>query len=325
MRATAAAHGWKLTGKFEACEFCAMSNAQQKAVPKKTEDQSMEPGERIFMDMSTVSEHESLGGAKVWLCAVDDATGCVWNHLIKKKSDAPERMKILFNKMSDRGTPVKKVRLDDAAENKKLARLCEEADEKYLRDIKFEFTGRDTPQRNGKVERKIAGMTRRIKATLNAAKLDKKLRQVLWGECIMFLTDVENVLQSRRYDKPSYSAFFKQELEGLKFLRQFGEVGYVKFGPKIQGKLHNRGLPMMYLGRPRNHSGDTYRMLNLNTRRIVTSRDVVWLNKVYGEWKGLATPTMPDKVTILPIEKLEEEVLKVKHREKRLQKESNKI
>ena len=92
---------------------------------------------------------------------------------------------------------------------------CEESKEKHLREIKFEFTGRDTPQRNGKVERKIAGMTRRIKATLNSAKLDKKYRKVLWAECIMFLGDVENVLQSRRYDKPAYTAFFEKELEGL--------------------------------------------------------------------------------------------------------------
>ena len=77
MRVTAKYYGWKLTGKFEACEDCGMSNAQQKAVPKSTQEQSKTPGERIFADMSSVADHESLGGVKVWLCAVDDATGCV--------------------------------------------------------------------------------------------------------------------------------------------------------------------------------------------------------------------------------------------------------
>ena len=90
--------------------------------------------------------------------------------------------------------------------------------EKVLRDLQFEFTGRETPQRNGKVERKIAVMTRRMRATLNGAKLNKKYRQVLWGEAIMFLEDVENCLQSRTHDTPAYKAFFKKELEGLKCL-----------------------------------------------------------------------------------------------------------
>ena len=27
----------------------------------------------------------------------------------------------------------------------------------------------------------------------------------------------------------------------------------------------------------------------------------MWLGKVYGEWKGLAQPTMPDTVTLLPL------------------------
>ena len=117
----------------------------------------------------------------------------------------------------------------------------------------------------------------------------------------MYLEDVENVLQSRKYEEPAYKAFFKKELEGLKALRQFGEAAYVKFGNKIKGKLRNRGIPMMYLGRPRNHSGDTYRLLNLATDRVIHSRDAMWLGKVYGEWKGLAQPTMPDTVTLLPL------------------------
>ena len=123
----------------------------------------------------------------------------------------------------------------------------------------------------------------------------------------MFLEDVENTLQSMMYDVPGYKAFFKKELGGLKYLRQFGEIAYVKFGDKIKGKLENRGFPMMYLGRPRNHSADTYRFLNLATDRVVHSRDATWLNRVYGDWLKLSKPVMPEMVTMMPIDKLEKE------------------
>lgn len=316
MEATAEHFGWKLTGKFEACEDCQMSNAQQKKVAKTTESSSSEPGERIFVDMSSVSEHTSLGGSKVWLCAVDDATGCTWNQLMKRKSEAPKMVTKILTRLIDKGYKPKYVRLDDAGELKKLARLCEESTNKGLRDISFEFIAPKTPQRNGKVERKIAVMARRLRATLNAAKLTKDLRRLLWGEAIMYLEDIENTLQSRSYDKPAIVAFYKSMIQDIKCMRQFGEIGYCKFGPKIKGKLKDRGFPMMYLGRPRNHTADTFRMMNLATKAVVISRDVTWMNKVYGEWKQLAQPTMPETVTLLPVEKLEWEAERLVAQEK---------
>jgi hypothetical protein len=101
MKVTAKASAWKLTGKLEPCKDCQMSNAQQKKVSKTTETESTTPGERMFVDMSSVSRHQSLGGARVWLCAVDDATRCVWNHLLKSKSQAPKKLIGVFTKLHD--------------------------------------------------------------------------------------------------------------------------------------------------------------------------------------------------------------------------------
>jgi hypothetical protein len=43
---------------------------------------------------------------------------------------------------------------------------------------------------------------------------------------------------------------------------------------------------MLYLGPALDHSGDTHRMLNLQTERVINSRNVAWLGKSYGCWKG---------------------------------------
>jgi hypothetical protein len=85
------------------------------------------------------------------------------------------------------------------------------------------------------VERKIAVVTRRVKATLNAARLLDHYRKKLWGEAIMFVTDVENMLLSQSYEEPGYIGFFKEELTEMKGFRQFGEIAYVKFGNKTKG------------------------------------------------------------------------------------------
>ena len=307
MRATAKAWNWKLTGKLESCADCQMSNAKQKPVAKKTKTQASNPGERIFIDTSSVSEHTSLGGARFWLAVVDDATGKLWSFLIKKKEDVPREIITLVTRLNDKGRPVKYIRLDDAGENKKLEALCRYSNKDHLRTITFEFTSRDSPQFNGKVESKIAVGTRRAKATLNGAKLPKELRSVLWGEAIKYHEDIENTLQSGQYEKPPFIAFggytedeLRRFKERMKNRRSFGEIGYVKTSTKIKGKLEDRGTPMMYLGPSLNHATDSYRMLNLETKGVSNTRDVTWLNKVYGEWKGLSKPTQPETIALLP-------------------------
>jgi len=45
------------------------------------------------------------------------------------------------------------------------------------------------------------------------------------------------------------------------------------------------------LGPAPNHAKDVYLMLNLQTRKIITSRDIQWMNMVYGDWKNLKEPS----------------------------------
>jgi len=196
--------------------------------------------------------------------------------------------------------------MDDAGELKKFAEDCKGATKECLRKIQVEHTSRDSPQFNGKVERKIAVITRRIKSALNAARLTEDLRKVLSGEAAMNLTDTENMLLSRSCSKAACVAFFERELQGMKNFRQFGEVAYVKFGDTMKGKLVNKGAPMTCLGRSRDHAADAYQFLNLATDKVINSRDATWLNKAHGEWKGLSLPTIPETVTPLPVEAVEE-------------------
>ena len=40
----------------------------------------------------------------------------------------------------------------------------------------------------------------------------------------------------------------------------------------------------MFLGYARNHTGGTNYMLNLRTKHILLSRDIIWTNKTYGKY-----------------------------------------
>jgi hypothetical protein len=51
----------------------------------------------------------------------------------------------------------------------------------------------------------------------------------------------------------------------------------------------------MVVGNTEHDSRDVYRMPNLTKNSIINSRDIIWLNKTYGEWKN-------NKTTISTIE-----------------------
>jgi hypothetical protein len=84
----------------------------------------------------------------------------------------------------------------------------------------------------------------------------------------------------------------------MKFYKPFGDVAIVEenHNCKICSKLANRGRVCMFLGHALNHATDTFRFLNLQTMKDIVSRDVVWLNKCYGDWKGLGW----NKITMAP-------------------------
>ena len=93
---------------------------------------------------------------------------------MKKKSDLSKIVLDFVNNLkTHHGITVSIFHCDNADENKRL-----EADAK--RDghkLKFEYTAPNTPQQNGRVERKFATLYGRVRSMLNWARLPKNLRE----------------------------------------------------------------------------------------------------------------------------------------------------
>ena len=69
-----------------------------------------------------------------------------------------------------------------------------------------------------------------------------------------------------------------------KIFKDFGEMGVVCSIVSVKYRLNNKGITCMLLYYKHNHMGSTYHMLNLYTKHIVLSRDIIWLNKTQGEY-----------------------------------------
>jgi hypothetical protein len=85
-------------------------------------------------------------------------------------------------------------------------------------------------------------------------------------------------------------------------LKISGEVGVITTKDKIKATLINRGTNCMFVGFTEYQLRDVYRILNLATNSIIKSRDIIWLNNTYGEWKNYKTriSTAEDDTIELP-------------------------
>jgi hypothetical protein len=66
----------------------------------------------------------------------------------------------------------------------------------------------------------------------------------------------------------------------LKYLRTWGEAGTVKLKSRSHTKLDDRGHTCMFVGYSTAHAGNTYRMWDPRSRRVLITRDIRWLNKI---------------------------------------------
>jgi hypothetical protein len=150
--------------------------------------------------------------------------------------------------------------------------------------VKFEFLGPQTSQCNGKVERKFQTFFGRIRAMLNSVGVKDQLRSEVWAEFAMTVTFLLNVTSIKNKEVCPYELLFGCKSKLPTSLRSFGEIGVVTTKANIQSKLKNRGTPCIFVGYSVHHANDVYRMLNLDTKRIIQSHDIIWLNEAYHDW-----------------------------------------
>jgi hypothetical protein len=233
-------------------------------------------GERVYLDISSIRD-ENYGGSCFWVLLVDDYSDYFWRIFLKNKRDLKSKVMTLLTDLKIAEINVKYIRCDDSGENKALFDACQA--QGY--GMKFEFSGLRTPQRNGKVERKFQTFFGRIRAMLNSAGLNNHLRSGVWAECAMTVTYLSNITSIKKKMICPYQLLFgnKPRLPGS--LRSFAEIGVVTTKKDIQGKLTNRGTTCMFMGYSINHAHDVCRMLNIEKKKIINSRDIVWMNKVY--------------------------------------------
>jgi hypothetical protein len=133
------------------------------------------------------------------------------------------------------------------------------------------------------VETAFASDTRRAVALFVAAKIPKEWRYRLLPWAMSFITDLKNLqpIELEGVVKSRVEHFTGVLPNWTSNLRDFGEAETVKTRTGMTPKLDDRGVICMFVGYAKDHPKETYLMLDLTTRMVKTTRDVIFLGRMY--------------------------------------------
>ena len=286
-RRGAKALGWHLTkGSLKPCAACAAAKAKQKNVPKYTENEpSKTSNGRIYLDIATLKDYSDgpTGTMPNWRIMVDERTQLKFSDFYATKNGMIEPTCVQFKKWQQAGMPVKNVRMDNAGENIALQTMTEAKEWQF--GINFEYTARDTPQQNSLAEVGFASLASKGRALLHRANVPLDMRYKLWKAAFKTATLLDGLASITLDGKTAtrYEHWSGTNPDFAQHLRIWGEAGTVKTCSKQTPKVVDRGVHCMMIGYAIDHTGDCYLMWNPITNGVHTTRDVIWLKRMFFE------------------------------------------
>jgi hypothetical protein len=205
------------------------------------------------------------------------------------------------------GMKVKYIRLDNARENVKLQKVSDSKD--YKMKLHFEFTARNTPQQNHLAELGFAVLINRGRAMMHRANIPKDIRYKVFPKVFETATLLDSLVMCTidGETKTRAEQFRKTLPKFAKHSRTWGEAGTVTIHQKMQPKILDRGVTCMFVAYAVDHEGDCYIMWNPTTQRVYTTRDVIWLNRLF-HTKVINDDDDDDLLQIVASEKVDDAV-----------------
>jgi hypothetical protein len=271
-------------GALPICELCVVSKSKQMNVSKESVGaKASKFNGQAFHDLAKIKVPDELEGIILqrsnWHILVDEATGFKRSTFHKTKGGIVQDTCEHMHSKAARGHPILILRQDNAKENLALIKMAKSQTWKLT--FKEELRARKMPQQNSKAETAFTVIAAQARSMMNAAQLFEKDRFKLWAEVVKTATFLNNLVlvtlngvTKTRWEHAGYSL-----PSWTKNLWTFGEAGTVKEGK--QGKVLDRGETMMFMGYNQNHGQNSYRMYNPQTSRVVITRDIIWLGRMF--------------------------------------------
>lgn len=250
------------------CLICPLAKQTRCSFPLSS-IRTKAPFELIHVDIWGGYHVPSITRAQYFLTIVDDYTRCTWTYLMSHKSDAQTYITAFINLVETQFSLKIKILRSDNGPEFTLKNL-------YLdKGIIHQTSCVSTPQQNGVAERKHRHLLNVARALLFQANLPKKF----WGDAILTATYLINRIPTPLLQgKSPFEALFRKQ-PTYDHLRVFGCLYFVSTHNHRPTKFDARATQCIFLGYPYNQKW--YRVYDLLTGKIFTSRDVIFFEEIF--------------------------------------------
>ena len=280
-------NGINFDGTVADCDVCALGKGQQLAHPKKAQHAGItRPFQLCYGDSMGPFTPEAYGGFKYVSKITDQSTRWTAVYLLENKSYAFDSFRLFVSStVIPCGSRVIRWRADKGGEytSEEFKQYCLET------GITQEFAATNTPQQNGVFEH----VGRTLCSTVRCLLVDSELSPKLWGELMLTAAYICNrIPHSGLHTETPFKPLYGKETN-LSYVKTIGARAFVHI--KDAKKLEPKSWEGMLCG----FSEDEalyYRVWNPNTRRVVESRNVTFIE----------TPprTIPQPTRLSPLREL---------------------
>jgi len=274
------------------CQICPLAKMHRLGFSLST-SRAKQCFDLIHVDIWGPYTHSTYEGAKYFLTIVDDCSRATWVHLMAHKSNAFPLLKAFIIFVENQfGLTVKIIRSDNGMEFKDNTALTFYKD----KGISHQTSCVDTPQQNGVVERKHQHLLEVSRALM----LQSKLPIQYWGQALLTATYLINRMPTAVLGHLTPFEILYKEKPHYDHLKTFGCLCYASTLKRHRDKLQPRARPCVFLGYP--YGQKAYKLLDLQTKQIFTSRDVQFHERVFPFHHFSSQPDvpLPNVTTFIP-------------------------
>ncbi|UYV80232.1 K02A2.6-like, partial [Cordylochernes scorpioides] len=260
----------------DVCEICIMAKQTRNSFGNER-SRATRPWEIVHTDLCGPIEPLTHDNKKYIMTFLDDYTHFCYVYLLSNKYEAKEYIKEYVNEVERfLNAKVSKLRCDNGGEyaNTQVKEWCK------MKGIILDFTIPNTPQLNGKAERLNRTLIEKTRALL----LDSKLNKEMWGEATRVAAYLINRSPSNTVQTTPAQMWFGRK-PNLSNVKLFGSEVYVKKLGNLK-KLDSKSEKYSLIG----YSGNGYRLWDMQKRRIIIARDVVFTGKLTNEMTSVIQP-----------------------------------
>lgn len=271
------------------CTHC-LEGKQARLPFKNVGSRATKPLELIHSDLCGPMEHKSHGGMKYFITFTDDFTRMTHVYFLKDKMNILEVFKDFKSKVENElNLKIKKIRTDNGKE------YCNYNFNNYLtlHGIVHQTSTPYTPEHNGLAERMNRTLVECARSMLFYANLEKSY----WAEALATAAYIVNRCPKKSLNGKTPYELWKGKKPNLLHMRIFGSVAMVHVPKEKRQKWDKKSIKLIFMGYCENSKG--YRLMDPETHKVVTSRDVVFIESC--KENAAVTIPCPTNVTVKEI------------------------